>query len=201
MPFVVVSSIFVYLFVNVPLKKVDTAPHKRIDYFGALHIVVFLTLFLLALNTGGTVVPWTHPLVLVCLPLSFVFLAAFVYTEKHVAKEPIIPLGIFQDRTVAATCLNFLFMVMSVYCAVRYPPANNEKSTERQSLVLLPPHLLDAARFQQHRSWNPLRAVPHRHLGWISWLRHRHEQDGAALLARGAFHVSFQLGDRPLLLL
>ena len=130
MPFVVISSIFVYLFVNVPLKKVDTAPHRRIDYFGALHIVVFLTLFLLALNTGGTVVTWTHPLVLICLPLSFVFLAAFVYTEKHVAEEPIIPLGIFEDRTVAAACLTFLFMVMSVYCAVREFPSIRPPKTK-----------------------------------------------------------------------
>jgi len=94
------------------------APHKRIDYAGALNIVLFLTLFLLAINTGGALVPWTHPLVLTCLPLSFVFLAGFVYTEKYVASEPIIPLGIFEDRSVAAACLTFLFMVASIYCAV-----------------------------------------------------------------------------------
>jgi hypothetical protein len=118
LPFIVVSSIFVYLFVKIPVKKIDIAPRKRIDYVGALNIVLFLTLFLLAINTGGTLVPWTHPLVLTCLPLSFIFLVGFVYTEKYIANEPIIPLGIFEDRSVAAACLTFLFMATSIYCAV-----------------------------------------------------------------------------------
>ncbi|KAF8534609.1 major facilitator superfamily domain-containing protein [Trichophaea hybrida] len=122
LPFIVVSSIFVYLFVKIPVKKIDIAPRKRIDYVGALNIVLFLTLFLLAINTGGTLVPWTHPLVLTCLPLSFIFLAGFVYTEKYIANEPIIPLGIFEDRSVAAACLTFLFMATSIYCAYFFVP-------------------------------------------------------------------------------
>jgi MFS family permease len=84
--------------------------------------VLFLLLFLLALNTGGSLVPWTHPLVLASLPLSAVFLAIFVYTEKHVAKEPIIPLESFKDRSVVSSCLTFLFMVMSMFCAYFFIP-------------------------------------------------------------------------------
>lgn len=113
-----VSSIFVFLYVNIPIKKIEGPRHKRVDYLGALNLVMFLMLFLLALNTGGTLVPWTHPLVLIALSLSVVFLAGFIYTEKFIAKEPVIPLKSLQDRTVLASCLTMLFMVMSVYCVV-----------------------------------------------------------------------------------
>jgi hypothetical protein len=100
------------------VRQTGEARHKRVDYVGALNLVLFLTLFLLALNTGGSLLPWSHPLVLTCLPLSFCFLATFVFTEKRLAKEPIIPLEILQDRTVASSCLTVFFMVMSMFCVV-----------------------------------------------------------------------------------
>lgn len=121
LPFIALSSAIVYRYVRIPIKDSAEARHKRVDYLGAANLVAFLTLFLLAVNSAGTVVPWTHPLVLTCLPASALFLASFVYTEKHVAREPIIPLESMKDRTVVATCLCFLFLAMSVYCAVRAP--------------------------------------------------------------------------------
>jgi hypothetical protein len=107
------------IFVNIPVKKTEVARHKRIDYLGALNIVTFLVLFLLVLNTGGVILPWTHPLIMACLPLSFVFLGAFILTEKF-AKEPILPLEIMKDRTVAAACMFSLFSSMSAYCIVGF---------------------------------------------------------------------------------
>ncbi|KAA8892841.1 major facilitator superfamily domain-containing protein [Sphaerosporella brunnea] len=121
-PLVVISSILVLLFVNIPIKRTSEARHKRVDYLGSLTLVLFLLLFLLALNTGGSLVPWTHPLVLTSLPLSALFLAAFIYTETHFAKEPIIPLTSFKDRTVIGACLTFLFMVMSMFSAYFFLP-------------------------------------------------------------------------------
>ncbi|CCX32435.1 Similar to Multidrug resistance protein fnx1; acc. no. Q09752 [Pyronema omphalodes CBS 100304] len=105
-----------------PDPPATTSPHKRVDYLGSLSMVLFLTIFLLALNTGGSLLPWSHPLVLICLPLSCVFLGLFIYTELHWAKEPIIPLGIFSDLTVASACLTYLFLSMSVYCAYFFLP-------------------------------------------------------------------------------
>ncbi|KAI5814938.1 multidrug resistance protein fnx1 [Pyronema omphalodes] len=121
-PFIFISVIFVYLFVHIPIPPATTSPHKRVDYLGSLSMVTFLTIFLLALNTGGSLLPWSHPLVLTCLPLSCVFLGLFIYTELHWAREPIIPLGIFSDLTVASACLTYLFLAMSVYCAYFFLP-------------------------------------------------------------------------------
>ncbi|KAI5778364.1 major facilitator superfamily domain-containing protein [Geopyxis carbonaria] len=121
-PFILISGIFAFVFVRIPVKKMPKARHQRIDYLGAMTLVIFLVLFLFAVNTGGTKFPWKHPLILGCLSLSFIFLAIFVFVETKQATEPIIPLGILSDQTVMASCATFLFMVMSVFCAYFYIP-------------------------------------------------------------------------------
>lgn len=118
MPFIIVSTIMVTMFVKIPIKKSNIARHRRIDYAGAFTLVMSLVLLLIALNTGGNMLPWTHPLILVCLPLSAVFLFTFGYIEKNVAHEPIIPVGLLGDRTVLAACMTNWFMVMSVFSLV-----------------------------------------------------------------------------------
>lgn len=74
-PFVVVSCVLVALTLKVPVKESDTAGKlKRVDFLGAVTLIMTLVTFLLGLNTGGNQVPWTHPLVLTTLPLSALFL-------------------------------------------------------------------------------------------------------------------------------
>jgi hypothetical protein len=135
------------IFVNIPVKKTEVARHKRIDYLGALNIVTFLVLFLLVLNTGGVILPWTHPLIMACLPLSFVFLGAFILTEKKFAKEPILPLEIMKDRTVAAACMASSFCVMTFYCTVGIFSSHfGTLTTKYLSLVLFFAFIFHASR-------------------------------------------------------
>lgn len=109
-------------FVRIPVKTTSMARHKRIDYPGAFTLVISLVLLLIALNTGGNMLPWTHPLILTCLPLSMLFLFAFGYIEMNLAREPIIPVGLLADRTVLAACMTNWFMVMSVFSLVNTTP-------------------------------------------------------------------------------
>lgn len=113
----------VAVFVRIPVKKTSVARHKRVDYAGAFTLVTSLVLLLVALNTGGNIFPWTHPLVLTCLFLSSLCLFAFGYIEKNLAKEPVIPVGLLTDRTVLAACMTNWFMVMSLFSLVNscYP--------------------------------------------------------------------------------
>lgn len=117
-PFIVASTIMVAVFVRIPVKKTSVARHKRIDYAGAFTLVVSLVLLLVALNTGGNMLPWAHPLILTCLLLSALCLFVFGYIEKNLAKEPVIPVGLLADRTVLAACMTNWFMVMSVFSLV-----------------------------------------------------------------------------------
>jgi MFS family permease len=121
-PFICVSALLVFFRVKVPVVKTDTPSIKRVDFLGAFTLVSALVLLLFGLNTGGNTVPWTHPLVLTTLPLSALFLAVFIYVEEKVASEPIIPVRLLLDRTVASTCLVNWFNTMATFSLIFYGP-------------------------------------------------------------------------------
>ncbi|KAI9826606.1 MAG: hypothetical protein M1832_006202 [Thelocarpon impressellum] len=121
-PFVLVSTVLVFFLVKVPTKETGVSPLRRIDSLGATTLVLSLVLLLLGLNSGGNIVPWTHPLVLTSVPLSAVFLVLFVYIEEKVASEPIIPVRLLLNRTVAAACLTNWFVTMVVFALLFYGP-------------------------------------------------------------------------------
>lgn len=121
-PFVIISGTLVFFSVNIPVKEKSVSRIKRIDFLGALTLVASLVLLLLGLNSGGNIVPWTHPLVLTTLPLSIVFLLLFVYVEDKIAAEPIIPVRLLLHRTVACACLANWFITMAIFSLLYYGP-------------------------------------------------------------------------------
>ncbi|KAE8356435.1 major facilitator superfamily domain-containing protein, partial [Aspergillus coremiiformis] len=121
-PLVVISGILVAVKLDLPTKDAGKAKLKRVDFLGAITLVITLILFLLGLNTGGNQLPWTHPLVLTALPLSAVFLMIFVYIEANIAFEPVIPVRLLLDRTVFFACLTNWLVVMAVYGLIFYLP-------------------------------------------------------------------------------
>lgn len=140
-PFVVISGILVWWFVNIPPKNSEKSKLSRVDFLGAFTLVVFLLLLLLGLNSGGNVVPWTHPLVLVSLPLSIVALCAFIYVETYIASEPVIPVRLLLHRTVASACLTNWLQTMVVFMGAFYVPIFFQvkgHSTTRAGMSLIP---------------------------------------------------------------
>ncbi|KAL4885432.1 major facilitator superfamily domain-containing protein [Aspergillus karnatakaensis] len=65
----------------------------RIDLLGGACGVTTLVLFNFAWNQS-LVTTWHEPYVYVCLILSFLFLAAFLYVELRVARHPILPVSV-----------------------------------------------------------------------------------------------------------
>ena len=121
-PFLIVGTVMVFFTVKVPIKKMEKSALKRVDYLGSLTLTGALVLFLSGLNTGGNVLPWTHPLVLTALPLSLIFLLIFIYIEERWALEPIIPIRLLLNRTVASACLSYWFAFMAYYGLTYYMP-------------------------------------------------------------------------------
>jgi MFS family permease len=121
-PLIVISGIIVFFVVDVPAKKSDKSKLSRVDFLGSATLVVTLVLLLLGLNSGGNVVPWSHPLVLTTLPLATVSLGLFIYVEARIATEPVIPVRLLLNRTVAASCLTNWFATMGVYMVLFYAP-------------------------------------------------------------------------------
>ncbi|TIA43904.1 putative major facilitator superfamily transporter [Aureobasidium pullulans] len=122
-PFIVIAGLLGWFFIDIPVKEGNAKERiKRVDFLGAITLCTALVLLLLGLNSGGNIVPWNHPLVYVSLPLSGVALAAFVYIEDRVAKEPVIPVRLLLHRTVASACLTNWFLTMAVYALFYYVP-------------------------------------------------------------------------------
>ena len=121
-PFVILGTVMVFFIVKVPVKTTEKSVLKRVDYLGSLILTCALVLFLVGLNTGGNVLPWTHPLVLTALPLSLVFLLIFIYVEEKIALEPIIPIRLLLNRTVASACLSYWFVFMAYFGLTYYLP-------------------------------------------------------------------------------
>lgn len=114
-PFIAVSAVLVYFYVDIPPKESNKPRLSRVDFPGAFTLVISLILLLLALNSGGNVVPWTHPLVLSTLPLSIVVLGAFTWIETRWAAEPVIPVRLLLNRTVGAACMTNWFNAMGCF--------------------------------------------------------------------------------------
>ncbi|KAK6346591.1 hypothetical protein TWF696_006713 [Orbilia brochopaga] len=120
-PIIAISAIAVALLVDIPVRNTAAGALARVDFFGATTLVSSLVLLLVGLNTGGSILPWTHPLVLTAIPLSILLLLAFVYAESR-TDEPIIPVRLLLLRTIWSACLTNWLFVMSVYALLFYGP-------------------------------------------------------------------------------
>ena len=121
-PFSIFAMILVAIYIKIPVEQSKATKLERIDVLGASALVITMVLMLLGLSSAGNTVPWTHPLVLTCLPLALVFLNIFIYVEIQYAAEPIIPLRLFANRTVAAVCLTHFFSSMARFGLLFYGP-------------------------------------------------------------------------------
>lgn len=121
-PLVIIAGSVAVYNVRIPVKITDKSRIKRVDFLGAILLVTSLVLLLLGLNSGGNIVPWKHPLIYTTLPLAGLGFVAFVYVEDRVAAEPIIPVRLLLNRTVAAGCLTNWFGAMCAFCIMYYAP-------------------------------------------------------------------------------
>ena len=103
-------------YVNVPLSilaaiMIIRALHEnitkvrhRVDYLGASLITVALSLIILAVLEGGVAWPWDAPISVGAFVLGGLLLLAFVFVETR-AKEPVLPLWVFQRRVLLSSAL------------------------------------------------------------------------------------------------
>ncbi|KAK9357382.1 hypothetical protein V1504DRAFT_436798 [Lipomyces starkeyi] len=128
-PFIVVSSVAIYFNLKskptpVSSDSVSETADKlsRIDFAGSITLVLSLVLYLLGLSIGGNSVSWFSFPVFVAFFLGTIFLAAFIYVELYIAREPVIPITLLKDRTIFdASFTNWLIM-MSNYTQLFYVP-------------------------------------------------------------------------------
>lgn len=93
---------------------------RDIDLAGAALLAVGLVPMLIGFSITRDHA-WTSPEVLGLLGFSVVALVAFVFVESRV-REPIVPLGLFRNRTFAIACIAGFLVTVGFFGAIVYVP-------------------------------------------------------------------------------
>ncbi len=96
--------LFIYLDVHNPKTPVLDGL-KAIDWFGSLSIIALVLMLLLGLEFGGATVPWDTPRVICLIVFGGLMSVVFIYSEKRLAKYPLMPLKLFTNWSNAASLL------------------------------------------------------------------------------------------------
>jgi EmrB/QacA subfamily drug resistance transporter len=94
---------------------------RSIDYFGAAFLILALVPLLLALVWGGSEYAWDSSEIVGLLALSLVGICALIWNESRAA-EPIIPLGLFDNRVFTVGVILSFVTGMGLFGVVNYMP-------------------------------------------------------------------------------
>ena len=92
-----------------------------IDYTGAGLLAAGLTGLVLALDLGGTRYSWTSPIIAGFLVASVALLVFFVFVERR-AREPVLPMELFNNRVFAVCAGIGLIIGFALFGSVTYLP-------------------------------------------------------------------------------
>jgi len=113
---------------------------KRVDFGGAITLVLFVFTLLYGMDRAGNVA-WDDRMTITSLSASFTFFLAFASIEMKFAKEPFAPKRIIANRTLCASYFVNFFGLASGFCLIFYIPlffqAVQEKSASETGLWLL----------------------------------------------------------------
>jgi EmrB/QacA subfamily drug resistance transporter len=92
-----------------------------IDYAGAAVLAVVLSAVTLFADLGGSMYPWSSPLILGLIAVAVLALVVFVFVERA-AKEPVLPPRLFGDRSFAVTSVVGLIVGFAMFGSITYFP-------------------------------------------------------------------------------
>lgn len=104
-------------FIVAKLPRLHSGLRPKIDYAGAVSLLVAVVPLLLALTLDKTEHAWGSPLILGLLSASVVGLALFLVAERRAA-APILPLHLFRNRTFALTSLIGVSVGATLFAAI-----------------------------------------------------------------------------------
>lgn len=139
LPFIGVAFVFVPLFLKLNFKASNFADQlKRVDWVGSVLFIGPATSFLIPITwvcssaslfatgtdhaQGGVSYAWDSWRTLVPLIIGLVGLAGFVWYEEHVAREPLIRLNVFKNRTAMVNYIGTVIHGMVLWCLLYYEP-------------------------------------------------------------------------------
>ncbi|KAI1480150.1 major facilitator superfamily-domain-containing protein, partial [Daldinia eschscholtzii] len=76
---------------------------KAVDWLGSLTVIGSTILLLLGVEFGGVTYPWASPVIICLLAFGVVLASLFIIIEARHAAYPIVPLGLFTNRSNLGT--------------------------------------------------------------------------------------------------
>ncbi len=99
----------------------STRREHAVDYVGALLLTAALSAVILFTGLGGTIFPWTSPVMIGLMAASIAGVIAFVAVEMR-AREPILPMSLFANRNFAVASSVGFIVGLSLFGAVTFLP-------------------------------------------------------------------------------
>lgn len=120
-----------------------------VDWFGTLSILAVTLLLLLGLDFGGATFPWDSPKVICLIVFGTLMIGFFLFSEKRLAKYPLMPLSVFKNwSNNAAFLLTFAHGMVSIgteYYLPLYFQSVKQASPLRSGILILPMTVTEAA--------------------------------------------------------
>jgi EmrB/QacA subfamily drug resistance transporter len=114
-------GLFALVVIGAVFQGGERRARHEIDYLGAFWLSLALLSIILFTSEGGSVYGWNEPRLWCILAFGLVGIAGFIY-EERLAKEPIIPLALFRNRSFAVCSLVGFIIGMSLFGSVTFLP-------------------------------------------------------------------------------
>ncbi|KAJ9606145.1 hypothetical protein H2200_009106 [Cladophialophora chaetospira] len=114
---------------------------KAVDWFGCVSILGVTVMLLLGLDLGGAVYPWGSAKVICLIVFGSLMIVVFIYSERKLAKYPVIPLSLFGTRNAATLLLSFchgMVFIGAEYYLPLFFQSVKEASPLRSGVLLVP---------------------------------------------------------------
>ncbi|KAM0798577.1 major facilitator superfamily domain-containing protein [Usnea florida] len=95
---------------------------KAVDWAGSFCLLTVLIMFLLGVSFGGVEFPWNSPTVICLIVLGACMSVFFIFSEKKLARYPLLPLGIFTKKSNIAALLVVFAQHYVLYAGEYYLP-------------------------------------------------------------------------------
>lgn len=114
-------GILALVVLSATMRAQSSYARHAIDYAGSALLALTLASIVLVTDLGGTIYPWSSPLMVGLIVIAVVGLITFVLVERR-AREPILPLQLFRMRDVWVTSVAGLIVGLALIGSVTYLP-------------------------------------------------------------------------------
>lgn len=94
---------------------------SRIDFAGAILLVLGLSAQLTALSLGGNQYPWSDTRVILSFVVSVVILLVFIWVELRTKALPVLPMSMLKGRAVVSNMISNVLVGMSAFAVSSDP--------------------------------------------------------------------------------